>query len=37
MTGEAFQKFGELSAWRATLWDGETQLAVQESFLWAPK
>jgi len=33
-TGEAYQKFGELSAWRATLWDGDHQVAEQKSFLW---
>ena len=34
LTGEAYTKFGELSAWRATLWDGEQQVAEQKSFLW---
>lgn len=34
LTGEAYKKFGELSAWRATLWDGDTEIAEQKSFLW---
>ena len=33
-TGAAYVKFGELSAWRATLWDGDTLIAEQKSFLW---
>ena len=34
LTGDAYKKFGELSAWRATLWDGEKLVAEQTSFLW---
>jgi hypothetical protein len=34
LKGERYVKFGELSAWRATLWDGDTLLAEQKSFLW---
>lgn len=34
LAGEAYQKFGQLSAWRATLWDGSRQVAEQKSFLW---
>ena len=34
LTGEEYQKFGELSAWRATLWDGDKMIAEQKSFLW---
>ena len=34
LTGDEYQKFGELSAWRATLWDGDKQVAEQSSFLW---
>ena len=29
LDGEAYKKFGELSAWRATLWDGEQLLGEQ--------
>ena len=34
LSGEPYTKFGELSAWRATLWSGEQQIAEQKSFLW---
>ena len=34
LSGEAYKNFGELSAWRATLWDGEQLVAEQKSFLW---
>ena len=34
LTGEEYEKFGELSAWRATLWEGDKLLAEQKSFLW---
>ncbi|MEO5802740.1 MAG: hypothetical protein ABIR24_04360 [Verrucomicrobiota bacterium] len=34
LVGEDYKKFGELIAWRATLWDGDQQLAEQKSFLW---
>jgi hypothetical protein len=34
LTADAYKNLGELSAWRATLWDGETMLAEQKSFLW---
>ena len=30
----AYLELGDLIAWRATLWDGERQLAEQKSFLW---
>lgn len=33
-TGDEFKKFGQLSAWRATLWDGDQLLSEQKSFLW---
>lgn len=35
LSGEAYQKFGELVAWRATLWDGDVMLGEQKSFLWS--
>ena len=35
ITGEDFQKFGELVAWRVTLWEGDRQLSEKESFLWS--
>ncbi len=34
LEGDAAKSFGELSAWRATLWDGDTLVAEQKSFLW---
>jgi len=34
LTGEAFKEFGEVTAWRATLWDGDKLLGEQKSFLW---
>jgi hypothetical protein len=30
----AYQEFGELLAWRVTLWQGDTLLSEQKSFLW---
>jgi hypothetical protein len=30
----AYRGFGDLVAWRATLWDGNQQVAEQKSFLW---
>jgi hypothetical protein len=35
LSGDDFQKFGELVAWRVTLWEGDRQLSEQESFLWS--
>jgi hypothetical protein len=35
ITGDQFKKFGELVAWRVTLWEGDRQLSEQESFLWS--
>ena len=32
--GEKFKALGPLLAWRATLWDGDRQLAEEKSFLW---
>jgi len=32
--GEDFKKFGRVSAWRATLWEGDVLLSEQKSFLW---
>ncbi len=34
LTGEEYKKFGEVTAWRGTLWEGEKQLGEQKSFLW---
>jgi len=32
--GDEYKKFGELTAWRATLWNGGQLVAEQKSFLW---
>ena len=32
--GTDYASFGDLLAWRATLWDGDQMLAEQKSFLW---
>jgi hypothetical protein len=34
ITGPEYKKFGEVVAWRATLWEGDKQVAEQKSFLW---
>jgi hypothetical protein len=34
MTGDEYKKFGMVVAWRATLWNGDTLLSEQKSFLW---
>ena len=34
LAGEDYKSFGEVTAWRTTLWDGDTLLAEQKSFLW---
>ena len=31
---EDFNRLGSIVAWRVSLWDGETQVAEQKSFLW---
>ncbi len=32
--GDEYKQFGEVTAWRVTLWEGEFLLAEQQSFLW---
>jgi hypothetical protein len=34
LTGDAWREFGEVTAWRVTLWDGKEMLGEQKSFLW---
>ena len=34
LTGPDYKNFGELAAWRVTLWSGNQQVAEQKSFLW---
>ena len=33
--GDDYKKFGELVAWRVSLWEGERELSERESFLWS--
>jgi hypothetical protein len=34
LAGEAYKEFGQVTAWRVTLWEGSRQLGEQKSFLW---
>lgn len=34
LAGEAYQNFGEITAWRVTLWSGDQMIGEQKSFLW---
>ena len=34
LTGQDYKNFGTVTAWRATLWEGDQQLSEQHSFLW---
>ena len=34
LTGEPFQAFGKLQAWRVSLWSGDLLTAEQHSYLW---
>jgi len=34
VTGDEYRKIGDVTAWRATLWEGDTVLSEQKSFLW---
>ena len=34
LDGEQYKSFGEITAWRATLWAGDELLSEQKSFLW---
>lgn len=34
LTGDDFKKFGEVSAWRVSLWDGSRKVHEEKSFLW---
>lgn len=34
LRGEDYKRFGEVTAWRVTLWEGDTLLDEQKSFLW---
>ena len=34
LDGEGYKKFGEVTAWRVSLWNGDQLLGEQKSFLW---
>jgi hypothetical protein len=34
LSGDQYKNFGEVTAWRVTLWEGSQLLAEQRSFLW---
>ena len=34
LAGNDYEQFGEVTAWRVTLWDGDELLGEQKSFLW---
>jgi hypothetical protein len=34
LVGEAYKEFGQVTAWRVTLWEGDKLLGEQKSFLW---
>jgi hypothetical protein len=34
MAGDDYKKFGNVVAWRVTLWADDRMLGEQESFLW---
>jgi hypothetical protein len=34
LEGQQYREFGEVTAWRATLWEGDQLLGEQKSFLW---
>ncbi len=34
LSGEAYKQFGEVTAWRVTLWENDRLLGEQKSFLW---
>ena len=34
LAGDDYKKIGEVTAWRATLWDGDQMIGEQKSFLW---
>jgi hypothetical protein len=34
LSGDAYKKFGTVIAWRATIWEGQTLIGQEQSFLW---
>ena len=34
LSGDQYRDFGEVTAWHATIWEGDQLLGEQKSFLW---
>ncbi len=34
LSGDAYKNFGTVTAWRVTLWEGQTLIGKEQSFLW---
>ena len=34
LSGEEYKNFGTVTAWRVTLWEGQTLIGKEQSFLW---
>lgn len=34
LSGQAYQKFGAVTAWRVTIWEGQKLIGREQSFLW---
>ena len=34
LNGEAYKTFGAVTAWRVTLWEGQTLIGKEQSFMW---
>lgn len=34
LTGDPYKNFGSVTAWRVTLWEGQTLIGKEQSFLW---
>ena len=34
LTGDQYKTFGSVTAWRVTLWEGQTLIGKEQSFLW---
>ena len=34
LSGDEYKSFGDVTAWRVTLWDGDQMIDEQKSFLW---
>jgi hypothetical protein len=34
LSGDAYKKFGTVTAWRVTIWEGQTLIGQEQSFLW---